>query len=124
MRCSSQWRLALLCLAAATATCAPLVAASPLRDRWQEEGVTEFLATHRMGGGGGGGAGPAAADPMNCQNRTFTQRLNHFNRRDSRTWLQRYYVCDGYWRRSAKEPLFVFLGEQGGAMGRCAASQE
>ena len=38
------------------------------------------------------------------------QRVDHFSPWDRRTFQQRYTVCDAYWGKGPKEPLFMYLG--------------
>lgn len=94
------WSLLALCLALSGAAAAvPFV-----RDTWQQDGVRDFARR----------VAPAGPDPYNCKAFNFTQRVDHFDRRNTRTFLQRYYVCDGLWRNRApgsREPLFVYFGE-------------
>ncbi|GAB6022537.1 Thymus-specific serine protease [Chamberlinius hualienensis] len=40
----------------------------------------------------------------------FTQRLDHFNAADTRTWSQRYYVSDSYYTNGG--PAFLMLGSE------------
>ena len=102
------WAILAVCLALAGAA-----AAVPLRrDTWQQDGVREFA--RRVA------PASAGADPYNCKNLTFAQRVDHFDRSNQRTFQQRYYLCDGMWRNRApgsREPLFVYFGEAG----RCIA---
>ncbi|KAI9011691.1 serine carboxypeptidase S28-domain-containing protein [Hyaloraphidium curvatum] len=63
---------------------------------------------------------PALPQPYldaNCTVFNFTQRIDHFNARDERTFAQRVYVCDAYFPRdpaaAAKQGnLLVFLGNE------------
>eukprot|EP01098_Paradermamoeba_levis_P003215 TRINITY_DN1493_c0_g5_i1.p1 TRINITY_DN1493_c0_g5~~TRINITY_DN1493_c0_g5_i1.p1 ORF type:complete len:521 (+),score=181.73 TRINITY_DN1493_c0_g5_i1:48-1565(+) len=41
----------------------------------------------------------------------FTQRLDHFNAQETRTWQQRYYVNDTFWDGTG--PVFVQIGGEG-----------
>jgi len=54
-----------------------------------------------------------SADPNELY---FTQRLDHFNGQDQRTWQQRYFVNDTYWK--AGGPIFIMLGGEGAISGR------
>ena len=95
------WSLLAVFLALAAAA-----AAGPVRQgQWQEDAVRDF--TRRVAPAGAG------ADPYNCQPFNFTQRVDHFDRKNKRPFLQRYYLCDGVWRNRApgsREPLFVYFG--------------
>jgi len=42
----------------------------------------------------------------------FTQRLNHFDEQDQRTWTQRYVVNDAFW--DGKGPVFLLINGEGG----------
>lgn len=96
---------AALCLAVALCLAGTAPVAAQVHDDWQAEGVREFARRT---------AAAAVADsPFNCSTFNFTQRLDHFNPADTRTWQQRYYVCNGYWHKGAREPLFAYLGAEG-----------
>lgn len=43
----------------------------------------------------------------------FTQQLDHFNSTDNRTWQQRYYVNDQFWKQDG--PVFIFIAGEGTA---------
>ncbi|CAF2126984.1 unnamed protein product [Rotaria magnacalcarata] len=43
----------------------------------------------------------------------YTQQLDHFNPTDIRTWQQRYYVNDLYWKKNG--PVFIQIGGEGPA---------
>jgi hypothetical protein len=43
----------------------------------------------------------------------YTQQLNHFNPADTRTWQQRYFVNDQYWKTDG--PVFIQIGGEGTA---------
>ena len=48
-----------------------------------------------------------------CSEEHFSQTLDHFRLgREPRTWSQRYYVCDEFWRRSVsyRRPIFFYTG--------------
>jgi hypothetical protein len=36
----------------------------------------------------------------------YTQRLDHFNGQETRTWKQRYFVNDTFWDPAAPGPIF------------------
>ncbi len=55
----------------------------------------------------------AGADPYNCQPFNFTQRVDHFDRKNQRTFKQRYYLCDGLCAPGSRKPLFVYFGAHG-----------
>lgn len=42
----------------------------------------------------------------------FEQRIDHFNLQDQRTYKQKYYVNDEYWKIG--NPIFIFIGAEGG----------
>lgn len=67
--------------------------------------------------GGDNGVGDAPPVP-GCTTYFYSQRVDHFNRRDTRRFEQRYTLCDAYWNRGAKEPIFMYLGGRvGGRVG-------
>ena len=41
----------------------------------------------------------------------YTQQLDHFNPADTRTWQQRYFVNDQYWKKGG--PVFIQIGGEG-----------
>ena len=43
----------------------------------------------------------------------YTQQLDHFNPADNRTWQQRYFVNDQYWKKDG--PVFIFIAGEGAA---------
>ncbi len=43
----------------------------------------------------------------------YTQQLDHFNPADTRTWQQRYFVNDEYWKKNG--PVFIHIGGEGPA---------
>ena len=43
----------------------------------------------------------------------YTQQLDHFNSADIRTWQQRYFVNDQYWKTNG--PVFIQIGSEGPA---------
>lgn len=43
----------------------------------------------------------------------YTQQLDHFNPADTRTWQQRYFVNDQYWKKGG--PVFIQIGGEGAA---------
>lgn len=43
----------------------------------------------------------------------YTQELDHFNPAESRTWQQRYFVNDLYWKKGG--PVFIQIGGEGPA---------
>ena len=43
----------------------------------------------------------------------YTQQLDHFNPTDTRTWQQRYFVNDQYWKKNG--PVFIQIGGEGPA---------
>ncbi|XP_062136950.1 thymus-specific serine protease-like [Drosophila sulfurigaster albostrigata] len=45
----------------------------------------------------------------------FKQRLDNFAPEDTRTWLQRYYVNDQYYRNDSQAPVFLMIGGEGEA---------
>ncbi|XP_062136951.1 putative serine protease K12H4.7 [Drosophila sulfurigaster albostrigata] len=45
----------------------------------------------------------------------FEQRLDHFTPKDTRTWQQRYYVNDQYYRNDSQAPVFLMIGGEGEA---------
>ncbi|XP_060655457.1 putative serine protease K12H4.7 [Drosophila nasuta] len=45
----------------------------------------------------------------------FEQRLDNFAPEDTRTWLQRYYVNDQYYRNDSQAPVFLMIGGEGEA---------
>ncbi len=98
------WGPLALLLALATAA----ASAPEWHDTWQQDGVKQFQRRVAPAGPG--------ADPYNCKPFNFTQRVDHFDRKNQRTFQQRYFLCDGVWRNRApgsREPLFVFFGAHG-----------
>lgn len=43
----------------------------------------------------------------------YTQQLDHLNPADNRTWQQRYFVNDQYWKKDG--PVFIFIAGEGAA---------
>ena len=43
----------------------------------------------------------------------YAQQLDHFNPADTRTWQQRYFVNDQYWKKGG--PVFIQIGGEGAA---------
>lgn len=43
----------------------------------------------------------------------YTQKLDHFNPSDTRTWQQRYFVNDQFWTKGG--PVFIQIGGEGPA---------
>lgn len=43
----------------------------------------------------------------------YSQQLDHFNPADTRTWQQRYFVNDLYWKKGG--PVFIQIGGEGPA---------
>jgi len=55
----------------------------------------------------------------------FTQRLDHYNHQDDRTWSQRYWVEEAYWSGAAAGgPIFLQLGGEGGENSRIVTSMQ
>lgn len=50
----------------------------------------------------------------------FTQKLDHFDSKETRTFQQRYYVNDGYWDLSG--PVFLYINGEGPVYGPPASS--
>lgn len=47
----------------------------------------------------------------------YTQRLDHFNGQETRTWKQRYFINDTFWNPSAPGPIFFQMGGEGAVSG-------
>ncbi|KAH8286034.1 hypothetical protein KR054_001569 [Drosophila jambulina] len=45
----------------------------------------------------------------------FEQRLDHFNRQDTRTWQQRYFVNADHYSNDTSAPIFLMIGGEGEA---------
>jgi len=43
----------------------------------------------------------------------FTQRLDHFNGQETRTWQQRYFINDTFWNPATPGPIFFQMGGEG-----------
>ncbi|KAJ1499901.1 hypothetical protein HMI54_011276 [Coelomomyces lativittatus] len=43
----------------------------------------------------------------------FTQYIDHYNKADTRTWKQRYFVNDTFWNPSLGGPIFLQVGGEG-----------
>ena len=76
-----------------------LLASTTAAPRWRRDGVMRRLGDVR--------ALPGAA---NCTTHFFRQQLDHFNFQSNATFLQRYFVHDGYWR--AGGPIFFYAGNE------------
>lgn len=49
----------------------------------------------------------------NNQHNRFEQRLDHFNWEDTRTFRQRYFVNDQYFKPGSDGPVFLCVGGEG-----------
>lgn len=58
-----------------------------------------------------------------CSEEYYHQTLDHFGlTKEARTWRQRYFVCDEFWRQSvvAQRPIFFYAGKMYAGFACCA----
>ncbi|XP_077302469.1 putative serine protease K12H4.7 [Arctopsyche grandis] len=61
------------------------------------------------------GAPPVAEDAILPSDQWFTQNLDHFNPTETRTWNQRYFTNDQYFKANNTGPVFLMIGGEGEA---------
>jgi esterase/lipase superfamily enzyme len=68
---------------------------------------------------------PKAAKQFFPQSLTYSQRLDHYNHQDDRTWTQRYWIEDSFWSGAAAGgPIFLQLGGEGPENSRIVTSMQ
>ncbi|TDG53132.1 hypothetical protein AWZ03_000675 [Drosophila navojoa] len=58
---------------------------------------------------------PTLQRSLSVEDLWFEQRLNHFKPDDTRTWQQRYFVNDAFYRNDSQAPVFLMIGGEGEA---------
>lgn len=58
---------------------------------------------------------PTLQRSLDVEDLWFEQRLNHFKPDDTRTWQQRYFVNDAFYRNDSQAPVFLMIGGEGEA---------
>lgn len=66
-------------------------------------------------------ATPFSAEP---KEQYFTQKLDHFDRQETRTWKQRYFMNDTFWNPDDAGPIFFQVGGEGAISSEYVTSLE